>query len=204
MSTMSRSARTIGFRRVCPGQLVSHPKNVYLKESDLLGHVDDWLAELFAPEAIDATVTQLAGQAERLEDPNTQTRAEAARACVAEYDAEIAQYRTSLRAGGDPAVIGPWIAETQAKKVAAQAETRTTTGRNQMSREDIAAIVTALGELARVVREADPADRTDIYAKLGLTLTYQPEERLVQATIKPGLNMRKGFVSEGGLEHGNR
>jgi hypothetical protein len=38
------------------------------------------------------------------------------------------------------------------------------------------------------------------YAKLRLTLTYQPEEKLVQATIKPGLNMRKGFVSEGGLE----
>jgi site-specific DNA recombinase len=180
--------------------LVSHPKNVYLKEADVLGHVDDWLAHLFAPEAIDATVTQLAEQAERLEDPNTQARAEAARARVAEYDAEIAQYRASLRAGGDPAVIGPWIAETQAKKVAAQAETRTATGRDRMSRDEIVAIVTALGELARVVQEADPADRADLYAKLGLTMTYQPGERLVQATIKPGLNMRKGFVSEGGLE----
>jgi transposase len=43
----------------------------------------------------------------------------------------------------------------------------------------------------------------DIYAKLRLTLTYQPEEKLVQATIKPGLNMCKGFV-RGGLEPGNR
>jgi hypothetical protein len=72
-----------------------------------------------------------------------------------------------------------------------------------MSRADIAVIVTALGELARVVREADPADRADIYAKLGLTLTYQPGERLVEATIKPGLSMRRGFVSEGELEPGN-
>ena len=81
-----------------------------------------------------------------------------------------------------------------------QAESRTATGRNWMSRDDIAAIVAALGDLARVVREADPADRADIYAKLGLTLTYQPGERLLEATIKPGLTMRKGFVSEGGLE----
>ena len=29
---------------------VSHPKNVYLKEADVLGQVDHWLAELFAPE----------------------------------------------------------------------------------------------------------------------------------------------------------
>ncbi len=81
--------------------------------------------------------------------------------------------------------------------VAAQGEIRNATGRHQMSRYDIAAIVTALGELARVVQEADPADKADIYAKLRLTLTYQPGERLVEATTKPGLNMRRGSVSEG-------
>jgi hypothetical protein len=29
-----------------------------------------------------------------------------------------------------------------------------------------------------------------------MALTYQPEEKLVEATIKLGLNMPKGFVSE--------
>jgi hypothetical protein len=38
-----------------------------------------------------------------------------------------------------------------------------------------------------------------MYAKLKLTLTYQPGEMLVRATIKPGLNTRKGIVSEAGL-----
>jgi hypothetical protein len=56
--------------------------------------------------------------------------------------------------------------------------------------------LTALGDLARVAQEADPKDKADIYAKLRLTLPYQPGEKLVQATIKPGLNMCKGFVSE--------
>ena len=112
----------------------------------------------------------------------------------------MGRYRASIDVGGDPAVIGPWIAETQAKKVAAQAEIRTAVGRPRMSRDDIVAIVTGLGELATVVRESDPADKADIYAKLKLTLTYQPEERIVEASIKPGLNVHKGFVSEGGLE----
>jgi hypothetical protein len=94
--------------------------------------------------------------------------------------------------GADPAVIGPWIAETQAKKVTAEAEIRTATGRRQMSGDDIAAIVAALADLAQVVCEADPADKADIYAQLNLTLTYQPGQRLVEATVKPGLNMRKG------------
>ena len=28
---------------------ITHPKNVYLREADVLGQVDDWLAEMFAP-----------------------------------------------------------------------------------------------------------------------------------------------------------
>jgi site-specific DNA recombinase len=173
---------------------VDHPKTVYVKEADVLGHVDDWLAELFATEAIDATVTRLAEQVGQLQDP-AQTRAEAAHVRIADYDAQLSRYRASIDAGGDPAAIGPWIAETQAKKVAAQAEIRTATGRRQMSRDEIEAVVTALGDLARVAQEADPGDKADIYAKLRLTLTYQPGEKLVQATIKPGLNMCKGYLN---------
>lgn len=173
---------------------VDHPKNVYLREADVLGQVDDWLAEMFAPANIDATLDVLAGQAAQLEDPATRGKADAAQARIAEYDAQISRYRASLDAGGDPAVIGPWIAETQARKVTAQAEIRTATGRRQMSRDDIAAIVAAFADLAQVVREADPADKADVYAQLNLTLTYQPGQRLVEVTVKPGLNMRKGFV----------
>ena len=179
---------------------VDHPKNVYLREADLIDQVEDWLGELFSPDGIDDTVNQIIEQAERLEDPTAHARAEAATVRIAEYDAQISRYRASIDAKGDPAVIGPWIAETQAKKVAAQAEIRSATGRRRMSRDEIETVVTAFGNLARIVQQADPQDKADIYAKLRLTLTYQPEEKEVQATVKPALNMRKGFVSEGGLE----
>jgi hypothetical protein len=162
----------------------------------MLGPVDDWLARLFGPAAIDATPSQLTGQAAQLQDPAAPARAEAARARIAEYDAEISQYRESLKAGGDPAVVGPWIAETQAKKVAAQAEIRAATGQRRMTPDDLAAIVAALGDLVPVVHDADPADKAEIYTQLGLTLTCQPGRRLVEAAIKPSLNMRKGSVSE--------
>lgn len=81
---------------------VSHPKNVYLKEPDVLGRVDDWLTELFDPGAIDDTLTQLTEQAELLEDPAAQPQAEAARAGIAEYDAQISRCRASIDAGGRP------------------------------------------------------------------------------------------------------
>ena len=80
---------------------VDHPKTVYVKEADVLGHVDDWLAELFATEAIDATVTQLTEQAGQLEDP-AQTRAEAALARIADFDAQMTRYRASIDAGEIP------------------------------------------------------------------------------------------------------
>lgn len=51
---------------------VSHPKNVYLREADLVGQVDDWLGEMFGPAGIDETLSQLAEQAAQLEDPAAQ------------------------------------------------------------------------------------------------------------------------------------
>lgn len=77
---------------------ITHPKNVYLREADVLGQVDDWLAEMFAPANIDVTLDVLAGQAAQLEDPATRDKTEAARARIAEYDAQISRYRASLGA----------------------------------------------------------------------------------------------------------
>lgn len=56
----------------CPAVENCHPKNVYLREADVPGQVDDWLAELFLPDSVDATVSQIAEQAALLEDPETQ------------------------------------------------------------------------------------------------------------------------------------
>jgi hypothetical protein len=100
-------------------------------------------------------------------------------------------------------VIDPWIAETQAQKVAARTEIRSATRQCRMTRDEIAAIVAALGDLVRVIHDADPADKADLYAQLGLTLTYRPQKRLVEASVTPSLHMCKGFVSEGDLNpHG--
>jgi hypothetical protein len=45
-----------------------------------------------------------------------------------------------------------------------------------MSRDEIAAVVTAFGDLARTVQNADPADRADMYAQVKPMLIYQPGE----------------------------
>jgi hypothetical protein len=64
-------------------------------------------------------------------------------------------------------VISPWITEIQARRVAAQAENRSAIGRLRMTRDEIAPIVTAVGDLVQIIRDADPADKADLYAQLG-------------------------------------
>ncbi len=174
---------------------VDHPKTVYLREVDVTGRLDNWLGQAFDPASLDVTLDQLTDKAAAGTD-DTSARTEAAQARIADLDKKIAQYRASLDAGGDPAVIGPWIAETQAQKVAARAEIRSATGQRRMTREEIAVIVAALGDLVQVIRDADPADKPDLYALLGVTVIYRPQKRLVEASVTPSLHMCKGFVSE--------
>jgi site-specific DNA recombinase len=50
-----------------------------------------------------------------------------------------------------------------------------------MTRKQIASVVTALGDILAVLRDADPADKVEIYGELGLRLTYQPGRRIVRA-----------------------
>ena len=54
-----------------------------------------------------------------------------------------------------------------------------------MSSDEIRTLVQALGDIATVLRGADPADKAEVYRQLGLRLTYQPEQRLVRAEASP-------------------
>ena len=49
------------------------------------------------------------------------------------------------------------------------------------------------------LNNADPADRAEVYAQLGLHLTYQPERRVVTAEVRPTDPCTK-VLSERGLE----
>jgi hypothetical protein len=41
----------------------------------------------------------------------------------------------------------------------------------------------------QVIRDADRTDKAELYTQLGLTLTYRPQKRLVEATVTPSLHM---------------
>ena len=110
---------------------------------------------------------------------------EAAQREIADCDAKLKRHRAALEAGADPVLITSWIAETQARRAVAEARLRKPTGRRRMTRDEITSLVTALEDAMQVLRDADPADKAEVYSRLGLTLTYHPQKRLVAAKFCP-------------------
>ena len=62
---------------------------------------------------------------------------------------------------------------------------------DRLSREEINQLVAGLGDLAGILRNADPADKNAIYTELGLTLTYQPAANKIIAQTEPGRSCNK-------------
>jgi site-specific DNA recombinase len=53
-----------------------------------------------------------------------------------------------------------------------------------MTPDEIKVIVAKFADIARVLHNADPDDKAEIFRQLGLKLTYHPGRQLVKAQIK--------------------
>jgi site-specific DNA recombinase len=175
---------------------VDHPKTVYLREAEIIEEVDDWIAQVFRPTALAETVGALAQQSH---DPN-EAAAVIIKEKIADCDQRLARYRAALDAGADPLEVTQWINEAKAERTRAEGERRALRSSRRMTQEEICTVLAELGDLARVVVQAEADDKARLYRELGLRLTYRPQKQLVEATVTPGLDMCKRLVSEGGLE----
>jgi site-specific DNA recombinase len=177
---------------------IQDPRAVYLREAEILPELDTWLTKALDPRHLPATLDALAaGQLTEPSPEETGLREE-----IAACERQLAQYRAALDGGGDPAVVGGWITETQARKLTAEARLRThnaTTGPapGHMSKEEIAALADTITGLMAVPHHAEPADKTDIYTALGLRLTYNPGPRTVTARAEIGQTCTKGSCPRG-------
>ena len=54
-----------------------------------------------------------------------------------------------------------------------------------MSEAEIKAIVGRLADLARILADAHPNDKSEIFRQLGLRLTYHPGREIVEAQGQP-------------------
>ena len=160
--------------------------------------------KLFAPHRIGDTIRAMADNAAALTEPATAPEPDAdAAATIAECDAKLATYRAALEAGTDPATVGAWIAEVNAKRAAALASSAAsrvrTNPQRRLSEEAINLMIQALGDIREVIQNAAPEDKARVYDKLGLRLTYAPGTKTVRAEMNLDPNNRGVMVSVRGV-----
>jgi site-specific DNA recombinase len=167
-----------------------HRAAVYLREDEVVAGLDDWLMRLFDSENIDETCALLACVARPTAED--EARADASRRRLVDCDARLTKYRAALDNGGDPAVIGGWIAEVQGDRLAAQRELEASRPMSPITAEELRELVARLGDMRRVLGVADPALKAKVYADLGITMTYRPVERIVSVEARPCTRVRVG------------
>src|SRR6266704_2290032 len=75
-----------------------------------------------------------------------------------------------------PTAAEPWPCSTNPSPRSSQ----------RMTRDQISDLVGKLGDIISVRRDADPADRAEVYQQLGLRLTYHPTQHKVRVQAQPG------------------
>jgi site-specific DNA recombinase len=163
---------------------VQHPVNIYLREDQLIGEVDGWLAREFAPHRMSETLHAIA-RAQHVGSTRDAGN-DWAMSKIAECDRKLAQYRAILDSGASSATVAGWIAETEADKAGyAAGLSPVPKARQRMTDQEIKAVVDKLADIARVLSNADANDKSEVFRQLGLKLTYRPGRRIVEASAVP-------------------
>nr|WP_281187037.1 CbrC family protein [Micromonospora sediminicola] len=70
----------------------------------------------------------------------------------------------------------------------------------RVSRAEITALLTALGDITTALCDADPVEKAEVYRQLGLRLNYHPETETVRAEVDLSTHRGRTLVSEGRYE----
>jgi hypothetical protein len=167
---------------------------VYLCQDAFEQQVDSWLAAVFAPANLQATIDQMAAAQDSATD---NALAEAARAKIESANVKLARYRAVIDAGGDLTEIGKWISEAKTQRVRAEADLRNATAKARITRQQIAELIADLGDIGAMLHDADQAAKAKVYRKAGVKLTHRPSSQLVTVVAMPNrTNIGKWYVSE--------
>jgi ketopantoate reductase len=80
--------------------------------------------------------------------------------------------------------VAAWIAETEAEKASYALAASKPEPRRRLTEQEIKAIVRKFADIARVLIDADPDDKAEIFRKLGLKLACHPARYLVKAQVE--------------------
>lgn len=173
-----------------------HPPTYAVREERITAALDQWLADLAAPQNLDVTVAAIL-------DADAQKDLEPAHIANArrreqQLNTELDRMLAAIRAGMDPQ-----LAASETRKI--QAEIATVTDlihtwessgdrSRPLTRQHVLDALGAAGDLVRLLGSADRVDRAELYRTLGLRLKYEKEA----ATGRELVHVRSQLRSSGG------
>ncbi|WP_155884594.1 hypothetical protein [Actinomadura flavalba] len=95
--------------------------------------------------------------------------------------------------------VAGWINETEAERSQLEARLQEAPQTHAVNADAIHAALKKTDELARAVVRAHPNDKADLYRELGLTMTYHPDKKLVEAKVNPASTCTDGVCPRGDL-----
>lgn len=172
-------------RTLVPGSQVSlgHPPTVYLREDQLAAKVNEWIGRLFSPENLDETVAILVGAQDGADPADAAERALKHRIEAAQTT--IVRLQRALEAGWDPEALTAQYNAAVAEKKAAEAGLEALVPAERLTAQELRATVDDLGDIQRVLAEADRKDLADLYRGLRLAVIYDHKRNRADVSISP-------------------
>lgn len=131
------------------------------------------------------------------ETPTTRLRLEQRqpRRKIADCDQRLARYRQTLDHGADVPTVAGWMAEVQGERLRAEQELGAVVPAGKLTKEQIRRLVLELRDIASVLATADPNLKVEVYAELGVRVTYDHHRRVIGVTAGPCTTERVGGPS---------
>ena len=122
-----------------------------MQQTPILPALDQWLANVFDPENLDATCDALAAASRP--DPRDGVQRRDLTHRLTECDRRLDRYREALAGNGDATEIAIWIAETQRERDQLRYELAAQTPNTEITRDEARDLVESVEDLTTVIAE---------------------------------------------------
>ncbi len=125
-------------------------------------------------------------------DPEAEKREAQLRSAIADCDRKIRNYRQLLDDEDSVTLAAQWIAETQRERRAIERQLGQHLPGGELTAREVKALVDALRDIVGVLAAADPEDKSELYAQLGVSLSYDPAGNVTVKAEPRGVTVRVG------------
>ncbi|MGP3912995.1 recombinase family protein [Nonomuraea sp. 10N515B] len=169
------------------GDDLGHPKVVYLQEAKILDEADGWLATAFGPDALEHTIAAITEQAIGPDEVNLLDLRKRLLKC----DRKLIRYRSALDTRGKLLEVFSWHNEAKNESAGLEEEQKAVQVVRPVSDAEVRSVIEEIGDVVRLVGEADPRDKAELFLRLGLKHTYYQSRQTVEARVEPGSPRRR-------------